>query len=100
MELLEEGSALCHPFIIGELACGHIHNRKEILHLLGALPATQVIDQDEFLLFVERHNLVGTGLGFVDVHLLASAILTGAAFWTCDKRLSQASAKLGVNYTL
>jgi hypothetical protein len=98
-ELLDQGIIVCHPFIIGELACGRIHNRREILGLLQALPSAEVLQQSELLQFIERHGLMGTGLGFVDVHLLASAILTGVSFWTHDKRLKRASFKLGVGYT-
>ena len=94
--LLSDGEAACHPFIIGELACGNLKNRKEILSLLTALPSLPTIDQEEFLAFVEHDHLAGLGLGFVDIHLLASARLSGTPLWTSDRALKQVAAQLGV----
>lgn len=71
-----------HPFIIGELACGNLENRDEILTLLQALPMAATADHDEVLYFIERHQLMGMGFGFVDVHLLASALLSTLPLWT------------------
>jgi predicted nucleic acid-binding protein len=96
--LLMKGRVVCHPFIIGELACGNLKNRKEILSLLEALPTTTTADHEETLYFIEQHRLMGIGLGFVDVHLLASVRLSRIRFWTRDKRLMAAAAKLDVSY--
>ncbi len=96
--LLLDGSVVCHLFIIGELACGRIRNRMEVLSLLQALPMLEVVDHQELLLFIERKHLMGIGLGFVDVHLLAAAVLTDVTLWTLDKRLKQASAKLDIDF--
>ncbi len=93
-ELLMNVRVMCHPFIIGELACGNIKNRNEIISLLKALPVVQVIDFDEFLFFTDQNCLVGKGIGFVDIHLLASAKLTGIKLWTTDKRLASAADQL------
>jgi predicted nucleic acid-binding protein len=93
--LLQEEKVLCHPFVIGELACGNIKNRVEILTLLQALPMARMAEHEEALTFVEAHRLMGVGLGLIDVHLLASALLS---LWTADKQLRQASAKLHIAY--
>ncbi|MDQ7844267.1 MAG: PIN domain-containing protein [Armatimonadota bacterium] len=92
--LLEEGEVVTHPFVIGELACGAVPHRREFLTLLSALPSATVAEHDEVLQFVERHRLYGRGLGWIDVHLLASARLSAAALWTLDRPLQQAAAAL------
>jgi hypothetical protein len=94
--LLDEGRIRCHPFVIGELACGTLRNRKEILHLLGTLPTTDVVHHDEALQLVSTPGLAGSGLGWVDVHLLASARISGDSFWTLDLRLAAAARSLHV----
>lgn len=93
-----KGGIACHPFIIGELACGNLKNKKEILSLLQALPLATTADQEEVLRFVERHHFMGIGLGYIDVHLLASAKLSGIPFWTKDKKSAEAAKKLSVSY--
>ena len=98
IQLLEQGFVACHPFIIGELACGNIRNRSEILSLLKTLPSTPTVDIAEYLFFVERNHLFGMGIGFVDVHLLASAKLSGVPLWTADKKLKEAALHLKVSY--
>ncbi|MBN1552569.1 VapC toxin family PIN domain ribonuclease [bacterium] len=85
--LLEESEISCHPFIIGELACGGLGNRKEILSLLQALPTYSPISTTEFFHFLDSYRLYGKGIGFVDVHLLASAFLNSDFVWTLDKKL-------------
>ena len=97
-KLLLDAEVLCHPFIIGELACGTIKNRKEILTLLGSLPMAPTIDLNEFLFYINRYKLMGTGIGFVDVHLLASAQLQETPLWTSDKRLKSVAVKLNIFY--
>jgi len=94
--LLLEAVVLCHPFVVGELACGALGRRSEVLGLLRNLPQAPVVDQDEVLAFIEAHTLMGSGLGWVDVHLLASAALAGERFWTRDRRLAQAARRLGI----
>jgi predicted nucleic acid-binding protein len=96
--LLNKGSVLCHPFIIGELACGNLKNRTEVLALLRILPSVPAADVHEVLLLIDEHRLMGKGLGFVDVHLLASALLSSAPLWTFDKRLARAAAGLGIGH--
>jgi len=92
--LLMDAEVMCHPFIIGELVCGNLQNRNEIISLLQSLPMALIIEFDEFLFFIERNQLMGKGVGLVDVHLLASAQLTGVPLWTADKRLKSAADQL------
>jgi len=99
-KLLLEAEVMCHPFIIGELACGNIKNRTEILSLLQALPISRTIDFNEYLFFIDKHKLMGRGIGFVDIHLLASAQLTGIVLWTMDKRLNSTATQLELAYIL
>ncbi len=96
-ELLESGDVLLHPFIIGELACGRKAKRSEILDLLQALPRVQAATHDEALFLIEERKLMGRGLGYVDIHLLASALLSSCAIWTTDAPLRQACEDLGIN---
>jgi len=98
--VLNEGTVVCHPFIVGEIACGTIRNRIEILSLLQSLPMGETAEQNEVLQFIEHNQLAGKGLSYVDVHLLASAALTGVPLWTLDRKLKQASLKLRVDYKL
>ena len=98
-EALEGQEVLVHPFVIGELACGEFDKRREVLNLLSALPASAVETDDETLLFIERHRLMGKGIGYVDAHLLASVMLTGSTtLWTRDKRLHAVAAGLRVEF--
>ncbi len=97
-KLLMDAAVMCHPFIIGELACGNLKNRNEIISLLQSLPMAPTIEFDEFLFFIDRNQLMGKGIGFVDVHLLASAQLTGIRLWTADKRLKSAADQLELTF--
>lgn len=85
---------LCHPFIIGELACGSIANRTEVLDLLAALPEATIAEHDEVMLYLNENRLHGRGLGWIDVHLLASASLSKARLWTTDRPLNRAAEDL------
>ena len=96
--LLNDGDVVCHPFIIGELACGNIKNRTEILSLLNALPEVELLDNAEVLLFIEKNDLVGKGLSLIDIHLLASARLSETALWTLDAKLKHEAHRLGIVY--
>ena len=96
--LLMDAEVMSHPFIIGELACGNLKNRDEILSLLKSLPLAPTIEFDEYIFFIERNRLMGIGIGFVDVHLLASAQLTKIPLWTADRRLKSAATKLDLVY--
>lgn len=96
--LLTDAEVICHPFIIGELACVNMNNRNEILSLLKSLPLTPMLEFDEFLFFIDGNQLMGIGIGFVDVHILASAKLAGTLLWTADKKLNSAAIELSLNY--
>jgi predicted nucleic acid-binding protein len=87
--LLNDGIAVCHPFIIGELACGNLRNRAEIISLLETLPAAVQAEHEDVMNFIEKYRLMGKGLGYIDVHLLASAVLTNIPLWTLDKKLNE-----------
>lgn len=98
VKLLLDAEVACHLFIIGELACGKIKNRSEVLSLLQSLPMAPSLEFDEILYFIERNQLMGMGIGFVDVNLLASAQLCRISLWTSDRRLRTAAWKLEVAY--
>ena len=94
VDLLNDGEVACHPFVAGELACGNLQNRTIILALLEALPMGFPVEHKEVLAFIEGRSLMGKGLGYIDVHLLASAVLTGLPIWTFDKKLAQVADTL------
>jgi predicted nucleic acid-binding protein len=98
-KLLQEGKVVSHPFIIGELACGNLSNRTEIISLMQSLPMLDSIEHEELLLFIEHNKIMGIGLGFVDVHLMAAAILAGIPLWTQDKKLKQTCSRLGIDFS-
>jgi predicted nucleic acid-binding protein len=96
-ELLEEQQIATHPSVIGELALGVLTPRHEIIMLLKALPRVTVADGDEVLQLIDRHDLAGTGIGYVDAQLLAATLLTpDALLWTRDARLSRQAVRLGL----
>lgn len=98
--LLERGEVLMHPLVIGELACGSLRARATVLRLLQQLPAAAEAGHGEALRFLDHHRLMGRGIGYVDVHLLASAALGGdVRLWTRDRRLAAAAAELGLGVT-
>ncbi len=98
VHLLDLEQVVIHPFVVGELACGNLGNREEIIALLHSLPAAPKADDDEILFFIERNKLMGQGLGLVDVHLLASSTVAGGTIWTTDKNLRLAAARLGIEF--
>ena len=88
-----------HPFVVGEIACGSLHDREAILELLQDLPAAAVAEGEEVLRFIDSHGLHCKGIGYVDVHLLASVALTeGARIWTRDKKLRLIAQMMGCAY--
>jgi len=96
---LEQGAVLTHPFVVGELACGNLKNRSEVLQLLGDLPGALMATDAEALDFIERRALMGRGIGYIDVHLLASVVLAGSArLWTRDQRLAAVAEDLKLAY--
>ncbi len=99
VELLDGASVLQHPMVLGELALGSMRNREELLDSLTGLPSARIAAHDEVMRFIEQRQLYGGGLSLVDVHLLASVLLTsGARLWTRDKRLHAVAGSLGIAY--
>ena len=95
-EQLAAGQVWIHPFIIGELACLSLSQRKNVLRLLSALPTVPVAEHDETLKFIETHQLFSKGLGWIDMHLLVSARIMQLPLWSLDKRLTIAARELGL----
>ena len=96
-ERLRDGQVLGHPWVTGELAVGHLTRRSEILGLLHNLPQATVATDDEVLTLIDKRQLYGLGIGYVDAHLLASTALTPAArLWTRDKRLALVAVQHGL----
>lgn len=94
--LLEDEQVLLHRFVVGEIACGVLKGRAEVLALLRNLPHIKAVDDDEALAFVEAHSLMGSGVGWVDVHLLASVYLSGDRIWSRDQPLLRVARRLGI----
>jgi predicted nucleic acid-binding protein len=92
--LLEQAQVWTHDFVIGELACGNLAQRDRVLSALAELPRAPVARHDEVRAFLDAHRLMGRGLGWIDVHLLASATLGRLPFWTLDKRLATVATTL------
>ena len=99
VQLLEKGFVVCHPFIIGELACGNLKKRREIIQLLEALPVVNVLEHYEVMEFIESQKLMSKGIGYVDVHLLGSSLLSNTPLWTLDKSLNKTAKRLNINYS-
>ena len=94
-ELLEQNRVVMHPMVLGELACGNLKNRQPLLQLWRSLDSLQAVSHDEALFFIEQHGLMSKGIGYIDVHLLASvALANGVKLWTRDKRLAHVAIEL------
>jgi predicted nucleic acid-binding protein len=98
--LLEQGLVVCHPFIIGELACGGIQNRDEIISLLYHLPSTDILDHSDIMEFIEYRKMMNKGIGYIDVHLLASALVSETPLWTFDRALKKVANQLSIEYDI
>jgi predicted nucleic acid-binding protein len=94
--LLQAGEVLIHPWVIGELACGNLRNRSQVLDLLQGLPAAMVASDTEVLLLIEREQLMGRGIGYIDAHLVAAARLSHCRLWTQDRRLAAVAQEQGL----
>ena len=96
-DLLERERILVHPFVIGEVALGHMRNRALVVHNLQQQPQAIIASDDEVLQVIEQGKLAGTGIGYVDAHLLASVRITsGSSLWTRDRRLNDVALRLGI----
>jgi len=97
--LLEAGQVLAHPFVVGELALGNLLHREQVLTALQDLPQATTATDAEVLGFIDQAGLAGSGVGYIDAHLLAAVRLTpGTELWTRDKRLLAAGVRLGLAY--
>ena len=96
--LLNNGKVLCHPLIVGELACGNLKDRAVILSFLKLLPMCIEAEHEEVLSFIENNRIMGKGIGYVCAQLVASSVLTGVPIWTLDKKLAQVADSLHVKY--
>jgi len=85
---------MVHPLIVGEVACGKLSKRSEIIEALRALPMAEVVNEDEVIDFIQTQSLYEKGIGIVDVHLLASCRLSKSRLWTLDKKLAQQARRL------
>lgn len=94
--LLQEGKVMIHPWVIGELACGNLRNRQQVLELLLGLQMATVASDTEVLLLIESELLMGRGIGYIDAHLLASARLSHCRLWTQDRRLAAVALEQGL----
>jgi predicted nucleic acid-binding protein len=97
--LLDQLFATTHPFVVGELACGNLRDRGVFLAYLNALPQSPILAHEEALRLVEIQRLAGTGLNWVDVHLLGSAMVSGANLWTRDLALHRVAERLGIAFS-
>jgi predicted nucleic acid-binding protein len=95
-QLLSDDVVFAHPFVIGELACGSMKNRKQVLEFLNLLPLANSATHEEVLHLLDRHALWSRGIGWIDAHLIASALLTRCALWTLDESLRSAAASARV----
>ena len=96
--LLNTEGVCMHPFVLGELACGNLQNRSELLSLFRALPPAEKVEDEEVLFFIEKNQLMGRGIGLVDMHLLASCRIQKSYLWTKDRRLKQVAEELDLGF--
>lgn len=96
--LLHNEVVCTHDFVIGELACGNLRNRTEVLGLLQSLPRLAAATEDETLFFIEKQQIMGRGIGYIDAHLLAAAVIRDVPIWTKDKRLMTIAGENGWAY--
>ena len=98
VQVLESGQGAAHAFVIGELVCGNLKSRTSVIGLLQALPQVPTANDDEVLYYIDKHELMGRGIGYVDAHLLAASAISGSLLWTRDKRLKGIATEQGVAY--
>lgn len=100
MASLHDGRQIfVHPMVIGELACGNLPNRYDVLEHLEGLPQITVATDEEVLFFIEHHRLMGTGIGYIDAHLLTSIVLhRRTQLWTRDRRVMAVADELDIRF--
>jgi predicted nucleic acid-binding protein len=94
--MLQNAEVLVHPFVVGELALGRISNRAEIMDLLANLPSVEAAENQEVMHMIEKRDLAGSGIGWIDAHLVAAALMAHASLFTFDKALLKAARKLRI----
>jgi predicted nucleic acid-binding protein len=101
VELMSRKQAATHPFVLGELAIGNIRRRDMVLAELHKLPTVRPATHDEVMHLIAHYRLFGTGIGYIDAHLLAAArAADDVALWSADRRLLAAAIRLGVAATV
>lgn len=101
MKLLSAGRIAIHPYVIAEVALGSLYNRRRKLAALEDLFVVNVADTPEVRHLIESHSLHSKGLGLIDVHLIASCLMTlGVQLWTRDGALRDIATSLGVHADL
>jgi hypothetical protein len=95
---IADSELLVHPAVVGELACGTLPDRSDYLSYLADLPSASVADQEATLFVIESRKLWGKGIGWSDVQLVASALLSGCELWTRDRRLPDVAVTLNIAY--
>ena len=98
-DVLQHGRVACHPFVIGEVALGHLRRRTEVIALMSELPSVPVVDHLKVMAFIEAHGLMATGIGWVDAHLLCAASLSAIAIWSGDRPLRRQASRLGLDFS-
>jgi len=98
VHLLQQNLVCGHPWVTGELACGNLTPRASTIQMLMRIPQVLLAREAEVLLFIDTNHLMGRGVGYIDMHLLASARLNRVSIWTRDKRLGQISSELQIAY--
>jgi predicted nucleic acid-binding protein len=99
VDLLNQGRAVTHPMVIGELSLGNISERGSFLELVRNLPVAKEATHDEVFAFIEKHRMWNKGLGFFDMHILCSSLIESIPLWTLDKRLAAVAQTFGRDTT-
>jgi hypothetical protein len=97
-ELLGQGEVCGHDFVIGELLIGDKGGRKQLLAAYTLMHQAPVVPHREVVEFVRQRRLHGRGIGWIDTHLLASALVSRVKLWTADPRLGDVARELGIDY--
>lgn len=96
--LLDENLVLMHPFVLGEISLGSLRDWHKMMRDLSKIPLAARANDNEVLNLIDGKKLQGSGIGFLDAHLLASALLSPGTFiWTRDRRLAHVAERLGVD---
>ena len=99
--ILEYPEVVTHPFVVGELAMGDTGDRTEFLLALQTIDKLEVLDDRDVLRFLKEYKLQARGIGYIDCHLLASAVTdSNTKIWTLDRRFRNVANGLGVDYSL